>query len=253
MQVIGVKTFSGPSVYHNKPLLRMRLDIGHLEQTDSSKLPDFVDRLLKMLPGLGEHRCSEGHPGGFVERLRTGTWMGHIVEHMALEMSDMAGISVGYGKTITTDWPGIYDVYVRFVNESGMRELLLIAVDLADALLAGPEFPIEERLEKAREMASNSALGPSTAALVEAAEKRGIPVRRLNSYSLIQLGYGCKLRRIEAAVSSSTSHLGVEIAGDKHLTRVLLQESALPTPDGESVSDCESAVVSARGFGYPVV
>src|SRR3954449_12408438 len=139
MQVIHIRTIWGPSVFHNKPLIRMRLDIAELERSDSSQLPEFVERLLNLLPGLREHRCSKGYPGGFVERLRTGTWMAHIVEHIALELSDRAGISVGFGKTVSTDRPGVYDVYVRFENESGMRELLLVAVDLAQALLADRE------------------------------------------------------------------------------------------------------------------
>jgi cyanophycin synthetase len=168
-------------------------------------------------------------------------------------MSGMAGIPVGYGKTVSRDRPGVYDVYVRFKNESGMRELLRIAVDLADALLAGRAFPLDERLDKVRALVAETTLGASTAALVEAAQRRGIPLRRLNDESLVQLGYGCKLRRIEAAVSSNTSHLSVEIAADKHLTRKLLQESALPVPDGEVVSEVASAIAAAHRFGFPVV
>lgn len=253
MQVIHIRTIWGPSVFHNKPLIRMRLDIAELERSDSSQLPAFVERLLNLLPGLREHRCSKGYRGGFVERLRTGTWMAHIVEHIALELSESAGIPVGYGKTVSTDKAGIYDIYVRFQNEAGMREVLGTAVDLAEALLAGSYFPLPKRLEYVCELISGTALGPTTAALVEAAERRGIPVRRLNSDNLVRLGYGCRMRKIEAALSDRTSHLGVEIAGDKDLTRKLLQDSAIPVPDGHIVRDCDQAIKVARQLGYPVV
>ena len=212
MQITDVKAFSGPSIYHNRPLLRVRLDIGELEQHDSSEFPGFVARLLQVIPGLWDHRCSKGYPGGFVERLRTGTWMAHIVEHMALALSDLAGISVGYGKTVSTDTPGVYDIYVRYENEPGMRELLKVAVELAEALLADREFDLQPHIEKVRHLVNNTALGPTTAAIVRAADMRGIPVRRMNEDSLVQLGQGYKQKRIEAAVSSQTSHLAVEIA-----------------------------------------
>ena len=190
MQILSIRTFHGPSVLHNKPLIKTTLDIEDLEDSDTSKLPKFVDELLGVLPGLWEHRCSPGYPGGFVERLRRGTWMAHVVEHIALALSDFAGISVGFGKTLSTDTPGVYEVYVRYANEAGMREIIRVAVDLADALLAGREFPLDARMDVVRELVRETALGPSTAAIVDAANRRGIPVRRLNDQSLVQLGKG---------------------------------------------------------------
>lgn len=253
MQILSIRTFHGPSVLHNKPLIKTTLDIEELEDSDTSKLPKFVDELLGVLPGLWEHRCSPGYPGGFVERLRRGTWMAHVVEHIALALSDFAGISVGFGKTLSTDTPGVYEVYVRYENEAGMREIIRVAVDLADALLAGREFPLDARMDVVRELVRDTAFGPSTAAIVEAATRRGIPVRRLNDQSLVQLGYGIKQKRIEAATTSFTSNMAVEIAGDKQLTKELLAGASLPVPEGDIVLDLESAVAAAARLGFPVV
>jgi cyanophycin synthetase len=253
MHLASIRTLSGPSVLHDRPLLKATLDIGDLEKSDTSLLPTFVDKLLAMLPELWEHRCSPGYPGGFVERLRRGTWMGHVVEHVSLALSDRAGIPVGYGKTISTDRAGVYEIYLRYENEAGMREVIRIAVDLVDGLLAGRELPLEGRVAVARELVRDTALGPSTAAIVDAAKRRGIPVRRLNDQSLVQFGHGVKQKRIEAATSTYTSNIAVELASDKQLTKDILSKASLPVPEGEIVRDVEAAMGACSRLGFPLV
>jgi cyanophycin synthetase len=252
MKIVEIRTIQGPNVFHDKPILKMKLDIGELERCDSSQLPEFVNRLLAAVPGLWGHRCSKGYPGGFVERLRTGTWMAHIVEHIAIELSSEAGIPVGYGKTRSTDKPGVYEVAIRYENEQGMRELLCTAVEMAEALLQGPDFPLHERILKVRQIVAETELGPSTRAIAEAAESRGIPVRRLNEQSLLQLGYGIHQQKVQATISSNTSHIAVEIAGDKEFTKSLLSQAAIPVPQGRTVKSRQEAVEAALQLGLPV-
>ena len=253
MRIRKIRTLDGPNVFHSRPVLKMTLDIGPLEDTDSSYHPEFVDRLIATLPGLHKHRCSKGYEGGFIERLRTGTWMAHIVEHMSLELSDRAGISVGFGKTVMTDERGVYDVAVAYQNESAMRELLRVTVEFADHLFCDQPYPLDERIAAVREIAEDTALGPSTRAIYDAAKRQNVPVRRLNEGALLQLGYGSKRKLVESTVSSNTSHIAVEIAGDKDLTKALLQKASVPVPAGEVVRTREAAVEAALALGFPVV
>ncbi|MGZ9159334.1 MAG: cyanophycin synthetase family protein, partial [Nitrospira sp.] len=150
MQIKTIRAFTGPNVFHNKPVLRMTLDLEELVDYDSTQLPGFSDHLLKLFPGLAEHGCSSRRPGGFVERLQRGTYLAHIIEHVAIELSESAGIPVTYGKTISAPEPRCYYVVVRYKSEQGMRRLLEMAVELVHALLAGGSFPLAERLEEAR-------------------------------------------------------------------------------------------------------
>jgi cyanophycin synthetase len=231
----------------------MRLDLEDLAEKESYEVPGFVERLLGALPGLQEHYCGLGRPGGFVERLHGGTWFGHIVEHVCLELTDRAGISVNRGKTVSAGCRGVFDVAVEFRSESGMRRLLEIAVEYVEALVADRSYPLDDRIAEVIELVERDELGPSTRAIVNAAAARGIPWTRLNQESLVQLGFGTHRRFIQAAMSSQTNAIAVDIAGDKALTKALLDRAGIPTPAGAVVGTADEAVREFETMGSPAV
>jgi cyanophycin synthetase len=253
MRVDKIRTLAGPNIYNHKPVLVMKLHLGALAETESSAVPGFNERLITLLPGVREHGCSKGRPGGFIERLVCGTYFGHIVEHVALELSELAGIPVYYGKTLYADEPGYYNVVVAYKAERGMRFLLGVAVELVDALIKGEPYPLEEKIEEARRLIAHTELGPSTRAIVAAARERGIPTFRVNSDSLVQLGYGRNRKFIQAAMTNHTSGIAVEISCDKELTKTILEQADLPVPRGRVVETAEEAVSTMRDLGAPVV
>ncbi|WP_437810039.1 cyanophycin synthetase [Sorangium sp. So ce1078] len=253
MRIITIRTLQGPNVFASWPVLRMTLDLEDLAETSSAEVPHFVDRLLALLPGLAEHHCSRGKPGGFVERLREGTYWGHIIEHVALQLSEPAGIAVTYGKTVYAGAPGVYDVVVEFENEAAMRILLEAAFELVTALLEGKPFDVDAKIAEAARVAEETALGPSTRAVVKAAEKRGIPWSRLNDESLLVFGYGKHRRFVQATTSCNTSVVAVEIAGNKQLTKELLARAGLPAPRGVVVTTAGEAARALGELRAPVV
>ncbi|HLT48394.1 MAG TPA: cyanophycin synthetase [Rubricoccaceae bacterium] len=253
MTVESVRALRGPNVYHPRPVLVARLDLGDLAGVESTAVGGFADRLLARLPGLHDHHCSPGRPGGFVERLREGTYFGHVVEHVALELSELAGIGVTFGKARHAGREGRYDVVLRYRSEAGMRHLVQVAVDLVDALVRGDDFPLEEAVEEAKAVVRRSELGPSTRALVEAAERRGIPWERVGEESLVRLGYGKHRRFVRAAMTSATSAIATDVAHYKDLTKQLLRDAFVPVPSGVVVRDEEAAVAAHAQFDGPVV
>lgn len=253
MHIRHIRTLAGPNIYNHKPVLLMALDLEELSETPSDELPGFVDSLLRTLPGLYEHGCSKRRPGGFVERLRAGTYLGHIVEHVALELTEPVGIPATYGKTLSTDEPTVYNVVVEYTDEHAMRYLLEVAVELVSAVLAGKSFPLAERVVEAKRIAARTALGPSTKAIVDAAVRRGIPWTRLNEANLVRFGYGKKSKYIQATVSSQTNFIAVDIAQDKQLTKTLLQNAVIPVPRGHIVRTAEEAAAALADLGSPVV
>ena len=253
MKITSIKTISGPSVYHHRPVLIMTLDLGDLTEKASTDSPGFTDRLLGVLPMLREHRCSPGYVGGFVERLNRGTFAAHITEHVALALSELAGIGVGYGKAIYGGAPGIYKVVIRYKSEEGMKCVLEVATELVCAVWQGRPFDLEEGLGRIKRSVRRSELGPSTKAIVQAAQERNIPWRRLDDLSSVQLGYGKHRRIIQATTTSETSDIGVAIAQDKGLTKKYLEEAAIRVPAGRVVGDLEEALEAFRDLGAPVV
>jgi cyanophycin synthetase len=231
----------------------MQLQLEDLTGKESSQIPLFNHRLLELLPGLAEHHCAEGKPGGFVERLGGGTYFGHIVEHVAIELSQHVSIGANYGKTISADEPGHYNIIVEYKAEQGMRYLLTAAVELVEALVAGDQFPLEERLSEARRVVVKSEPGPSTRAIIEAAARRDIPWMRVSDRSLVQLGYGKNRKFIQAAMSSDTSVIGADIASDKELTKRILEQSSIPVPVSCRVSTESDAIAAFNRIGPPVV
>lgn len=265
MKVLEQRVYRGPNFYSRyHTVIVLTLDLEELEEYPSDRLGNFTDELVKAIPTLWEHRCSEGVPGGFITRLRDGTWMGHILEHIALELQSLAGTPVGFGKARGTGDYGVYHVVLEYKQEKvGMAAIelalklarSLLPAELADALPAAEReaFNFTHELEALAALATDLALGPSTWSLVEAAEKRGIPWIRLNERSLVQFGYGKYQKRIQATVTSDTRHIAVEIASDKQLTNQLLDDAGLPVPRQRLVETEEEAVAAAEALGYPVV
>jgi cyanophycin synthetase len=260
VKLLETRVYRGPSLYGYRPVIRLTVDLEELEQYPSTKIPGFVDRLLADVPTLDEHGCSYGHNGGFVKRLHEGTWFGHIVEHVAIEVQCLAGTPVTYGKTRGAGKEGVYHIIYSFEEERvgkragdlALRYLRSILPEgFPDRLAPAPN--LRQELEDLARLAEKVALGPSTRSLVEEARRRGIPTLRLNDRSLVQLGWGVHQKRIQATVTSQTSHIGVEIAQDKQLTASLLERAGLPVPRQDSADSADEAVEIAERFGYPVV
>ncbi|MEZ5544301.1 MAG: cyanophycin synthetase [Lysobacteraceae bacterium] len=266
MRILDRSVYVGPSLYAHFPVIRLELDLGELEQWPSVRLGEgFIGKLVDALPGLAEHGCSYREPGGFLRRLREGegTWLGHVLEHVAIELQNVAGEDVTFGKTRSVDGkPGVYTV----VYEYTQREEGIAAGELALKLLASllpseirPTGVVPEDFDWQKERddfiryAQRRALGPSTASLVQAAQARGIPWLRLNQQSLVQLGHGKYQQRIQATVTGKTPHIAVELASDKEETNKILASLGLPVPKQELVSSEEAAVRAARRFAGPVV
>lgn len=268
MRVLERRVYRGPNLYAHFPVIRLTVDLGVLEDHPSNRIPGFVDKLLKRLPRLDEHGCSYEEEGGFVRRLREGTWIGHVWEHVAIELQNMAGAHVSFGKTRSTGRPREYHVVYEYeeahVGErAGRLAQLLIESLLPKKLRAQVRPPrgeeAEEELDFDTEMealiryAQRRQLGPSTFSLVKAAEARGIPWFRLNDYSLVQLGHGRYQKRIQATVTSETRQIAVEIASDKAQTNRILADIGLPVPRQTIVYSLREAIEAAEDIGYPVV
>ncbi len=202
-----------------RPVLQVRIELDEFTEKESTDFPGFTERLLARLPGLHNHHCARGAPGGFIARLHSGTYFGHIVEHVALELNTLAGVEAHFGRTVYAGAPGRYDMIIEYKNEPVGRFLVPVATELVEAVAFDRPYPLEEKLAEARELAADTEMGPSTRAIVEAAEKRGIPWSRLSDGGLFQLGYGCRRRHIMATQSDRTSIIAVEVAGDKALTK----------------------------------
>lgn len=264
MKIVDTSIYRGPNVYALFPVIRHTIDLGVLEDWPTARLGgEFVDGLVAALPGLAEHGCSYGEPGGLVRRMREdeGTWLGHVLEHVVLELQGVAGNQVSFGKTRSTGRHGEYDMVYEFEDEYAGIEAGKLGLDLLHSLLP-PELrpeglPEDWDFEHEREdfirACQRRALGPSTASLVRAAEERGIPWIRLNDYSLIQLGHGRFQKRLQATITSQTQHIAVELASEKDETNAILGDLGLPVPRQHVVSRLARAVRAAERIGYPVV
>mgnify|MGYP003867072369 CR=1 FL=1 len=234
-------------------LIVMVLDLQEMEESPSNKIDGFYDRLVSMFPSMYEHRCSVGSAGGFFQRVKEGTWMGHIIEHIALEIQTLAGMDVGFGRTRGYGEEGVYNVVFAYEEESVGRYTAKVSVAICEALIKGEPYDMADDIQKMREMREDSRLGPSTGSIVEEAVSRGIPWIRLNKYSLCQLGYGANQKRIQATVTSETSNIGVEIACDKEDTKFMLEQAEVPVPRGEIIRR-ESSLESACDYvRFPLV
>ncbi|MCS6991865.1 MAG: cyanophycin synthetase [Chitinophagales bacterium] len=255
MKILSIRVLNGPNYWsiRRHKLIWMTLDLEDLEERPTNLIPGFKERLVQMFPGLYEHECSEGRPGGFLYRVEQGTWMGHVIEHMALELQTMAGMDVGFGRTRETSKKGIYHVVFSYVEAEAGVYTAKACVRIAEALVKGEPYDVASDIQRLREIREEERLGPSTASIVEEAASRGIPYIRLNRRSLVQLGYGINQRRIQATVASTTSNIAVEIACDKEETKNLLEQAEIPVPRGMVCYNEEDLREAVRRLGYPLV
>ncbi|MGE0172610.1 MAG: cyanophycin synthetase [Oligoflexales bacterium] len=253
MRIIDIHGISGPNVFQDKPVVVMMIDLEDLYEIESKDLPGFVDKLLLALPGLHKHRCSRGYEGGFVERLHEGTYIGHVIEHVALELSDPVGLPAYFGKTVFSGTEGIYRIAIESHVEAVSRKLLEAAVDVVDAICNKREFDIDSKISFIRYLAENYNVGPSTQAIIDAAEKNNVPWRRIGDSCLLQLGYGKYRTYVRGTESWNTRSVAVDIVADKNITNDLLTQSFLPSPRGivvEEATELEDAIQDLR---LPVV
>jgi cyanophycin synthetase len=275
MRVIERGVYRGPHLYSLTPMIRIKLDLGSLEEWPSNRLPHLTERLLALLPGLHQHGCCYNEPGGFVQRLEEGTWHGHVAEHVAIELQSLAGTPVTRGKTRSvTGEPGVYNVMYAYREQEvgllagrlalrlvdsllppelqGVRGLDRVYRDEDEPALQAP-FDLQAAVTALRSVHRRTALGPTTRSLVQEAERRGIAIMRLDDQSLVQLGTGRHQKRIRASITSLTPSIAADAASDKDLTKSLLSDAGLPVPRGDVVRSADDAVRAAKRIGYPVV
>ena len=255
LAILESRVYRGPNIWSYEPAIHLVVDLGSLEDYPTNTIEGFTDQLLAFLPGLARHTCSRGVPGGFEERLREGTWLGHVAEHVSLQVQKEAGHDLRRGKTRGVKGKrGVYNVVYGYVDERVGLAAGQLAVRLLNHLVQPePEFDFEAELDLFLGRAERMAFGPSTSAILEEAVSRDIPWIRLNEHSLIQLGQGVHAQRIRATMTSMTGALAVDIAGDKDLTTKLLASAGLPVPRSEAVRSVEAAVSAANRIGYPCV
>ena len=254
MDILEHRALRGPNYYSRYPAIYMRLDIGDLENKPSDKAPGMAQRLEALIPTIHAHHCSVGECGGFLKRVKDGTWAGHIVEHVAIELQNLIGFSVSYGKTVDSYDPGIYNVVYRYRDEASGIAAGQAAVKIVRKLFDGDDVdlvPIIDHLKSVRDI---NALGPSTGAIVNAAKSRNIPAYNLTEgTSYIQLGHGVKQRRFQATVTDASGIIGYSIADDKQWTKQLLEDAGVPVPRGQICHSFTDAQAAAEWIGWPIV
>lgn len=250
--ILRVNHLRGPNIWTYRPVIETWLDIGELEECPSNKLPGLYERLTAWLPGLIEHRCGVGERGGFLERLRDGTWSGHILEHIVLELQNLAGMKTGFGKTRSTADHGIYKMAFRTRDETVGRAALQAGHALLMSAINDTPFDLQAKVDELTELVDRYCLGPSTGHIVDAATDRRIPSIRLTEGNLVQLGHGSAQRRIWTAETDRTSAIGESIASDKDLTKTLLASCGVPVPEGSVVRSAAAAWEEAQDIGLPV-
>lgn len=260
MEILEIRTLRGPNYWSGywKKLIIMRLDIGEYEKKPTNKIKGFYARMVEVMPSLETHGCSYGEPGGFLKRVKEGTWAGHVIEHFALELQTLAGMETGYGRTRETNEKGVYNVVFSYLEEEVGRFAGRAAVRLWLALTEGKKLDaikqeLAEDIQEMREIREDVRFGPSTGSLVEEAENRDIPFIRLNDQSLVQLGYGINQKRIQATTTANTNMISVDIAGDKAATKKLLGDMGVPVPKGYRIRDIDDLEDTLDRVGYPAV
>ncbi len=259
MKILKVQTLRGPNFWsiRRDKLIVMRLDLADLADRPTHVLPGFYDGLIQALPSLVEHHCSPGCRGGFLSRVQEGTMMGHVIEHVALELQSLAEMDLGFGRTRETSTPGTYQVVFEYMNEEAGRYAGRAAVRLCRSIVDTGVYLAEELAQDLEDLAriwAESSLGPSTEAIVNEAERREIPWTKLSTRAMIQLGHGVRQRRLQATQTDATGILGLELACDKESTKSILHESGIPVPLGNVIhylDELEGAIADVGGF--PIV
>lgn len=253
MKIINIRPIDGANIYCHRPVIKLKLNLEEYAEVSTRDIPDFVERLVPEIPSLKDHFCTRGRPGGFVERLYEGTYLGHVVEHVALELQHLAGMDVIFGKTVRADEPGTYYIITEHESKEGGIQALRSSLNVISSLLCGREVNIDAEVARVKDAAASYSLGPSTAALAREAIKRGIPLIRLGEGSILQFGYGKYQQKVEATITGQTGCIGVDIAGDKVLVKQLLAESGIPVPfGGVARTETEALDIAAR-IGEAVV
>jgi len=255
MKILKIQALRGPNIWsiRRTKLIQMRLDLEELEERPTDKIEGFRERIEALLPSLIEHRCSEGCYGGFFQRVDRGTWMGHVIEHIALEIQTLAGMDVGFGRTRETKTPGVYNVVFNYLEEKVGVYAAKAAVRIAEALISGEDYDLGEDIQNMKEIREDVRLGPSTGSIVEEAVSRGIPFLRLGRNSLIQLGAGVNQMRFQATITCKTSNIAVDIACNKEQTKKMLDEASIPVAKGDICYDEEDLQETIEDIGYPIV
>jgi len=254
LQILENRALRGPNYYSRYQAIYMRLDIGELEDRSSDKVPGIADNLQELIPTIFEHRCSVGEPGGFLERVKGGTWAGHMVEHVAIELQNLLGFSVGYGKTVDSYETGVYNIVFRYRDEATGLAAGEAAVEIVEKLYNGVDVDLATIIDRLKEVRDANALGPSTGSIVNAAKARNIPAYNLTAgTSYTQLGHGIKQRKFQATVTDATGIIGHSIADDKEWTKQILDEAGVPVPRGQVCYSFEEAKEAADWIGWPVV
>lgn len=255
MKIIEIKVLRGPNFWSTRrtKLIQLKLDLEEMEERPTNTINGFKERLDKLIPTLYEHRCSEGRAGGFYERITEGTWMGHVIEHIALEIQTLAGMDTGFGRTRGTGVKGEYYVCFSYLEEDAGIYAAKASVRIAESLIGNIPYSLNEDIMRMREIREETRLGPSTGCIVDEASKRGIPYIRLNKHSLVQLGYGIHQKRIRATIASTTGNIAVDIACDKEETKNLLGAAEIPVPRGTTIRTLEDLASATERFGYPLV
>lgn len=255
MKIDKIQALRGPNIWsvQRKKLIQMRLDLEEMEERPTNKIEGFRERIEAMFPTMIEHRCSEGCRGGFFSRVDRGTWMGHVIEHIALEIQTLAGMETGFGRTRETKTPGIYNVVFSYTEENVGLYAAEASVRIAEALIAGTDYNPEVDIQKMREIRERVRLGPSTGSIVEEAVARDIPWIRLGTNSLVQLGYGVNQMRFQATITCKTSSIAVDIACNKEQTKKMLDAASIPVANGGICVDEEDLEAVVKKIGYPIV
>jgi cyanophycin synthetase len=255
MKILKIQALQGPNIWSiaRKKLIQMRLDLEELEELPTNKIPGFRERIELLIPSLITHRCSEGCHGGFFQRVDQGTWMGHVIEHIALEIQSLAGMDVGFGRTRETKTKGVYNVVFNYLEEKVGVFAAESAVKIAQAIINGDDYDLLADLQTMREIREKVRLGPSTGSIVDEAKSRDIPWIRLGTNSLIQLGYGINQMRFQATITCKTSNIAVDIACNKEQTKKMLDAASIPVAKGSICVDEEDLADTIKSIGYPIV
>ncbi len=255
MKIIEIKTLRGPNYWSNyrKKLIVMKLDLESLEEMPTNKIAGFSERIQAMFPSMTKHRCSKDHEGGFFERVTEGTWMGHVIEHIALEIQTLAGMECSYGRTRGTGAHGVYNVVFSYMEEKVGQYAAKASVKIAEALVEGKEYDLEEDITTMRKMRERERFGPSTGSIVDEAVARDIPFIRLNSESLVQLGYGKNQVRFRATMTDRTSSIAVDLASNKDETKRMLEANAIPVAKGMCIMYESEVDEVINKVGFPLV
>ncbi|WP_353719908.1 cyanophycin synthetase [Dyadobacter sp. 676] len=255
MEIVEIRCLRGPNVWSTRKykLVVATLDLEAYEELPTNQIDGFYERLKMAMPSLHSHHCSEGHEGGFFERVKDGTWMGHVVEHIALELQTLAGMDCGFGRTRGTGQYGVYQVVFQYQCERAGILAAERAVAMVVALAEGQRFNVQHTVNELRTIFYQDKFGPSTDSIVSAARARNIPVIQLNDDSLVQLGYGSRQQRIEATLTQRTSYMAVELAGNKFACKKALSSAGIPVPEGAEVASEEALLAAVEELGFPLV